>query len=428
MKAVKPAFLFTGLFILILTIAAFMGSAFTIRLTVEACAYALIALGLNVQWGYGKLFNFGILGFVMIGGMGAMLFSYPVNPSFWQSDGPILLLRVLAAVVIAGGLIVLTHKQLAPRLRGKQKGAAIIGAWLIGYILYRSQLDPAADYIETEAGFVGGLGMPVLLGWLAGGLLGGSIGYLMGKICLGLRTDYLAIATIGIAEIIRALTKNADWLTRGSLTVSPIPWPVPTPQEFTAMGVENNTLSFILARSAFLFVVLAILVLCYILLNRAYYGPWGRMMRAIRDNEFAAAAMGKNVKLRQIELFVLGSILMSAGGAILVSFAQIFDPHTFRPVYHTFFLWVMIIIGGTGNNLGAILGALLVYIVWTISAPVALVVFDGLAWLGGLVSWEPPKDWDARALQMRIFFLGLVIVAATRYSPKGLIPEKIITK
>ena len=297
--------LFAGLLFLVLLIGGFMGSAYTVRLLVEACAYALIALGLNVQWGYGKLFNFGILGFVMLGGMGAMLFSYPVNMDFWQSDGPWLLFKAIIALAIGAAIVYAVHKVILPRIaksKHKLRGVLIFAAWLIAYVLFRSQIDPAAAYIEQTVGFVGGLGLPAFVGWLAGGLIGGVIGYLMAKLCLGLRTDYLAIATIGIAEIIRALTKNADWLTKGTLTVSPMPWPVPTPQVFTAMGIENNTLSFVLARGSFLLVVVAILIAVFLMLNRAYYSPWGRMMRAIRDNEFAAAAMGKNVKQRQVEL------------------------------------------------------------------------------------------------------------------------------
>jgi len=118
-------------------------------------------------------------------------------------------------------------------------------------------------------------------------------------------------------------------------------------------------------------------------------------------------------------------MIMSLGGAVLVSFSQIFDPLSFRPIHHTFFLWVMLIIGGTGNNLGTILGALLVYILWSISEPMSLAIFQGIAWLGEFVNWQAPADWDARALQMRVFFLGLIIVLATQLSPKGLIPERI---
>ena len=110
------------------------------------------------------------------------------------------------------------------------------------YLVVQSALDPAAALIESEARFVGGFGLPVWLAWAAGGAAAGALGWAMGRITLGLRADYMAIATLGIAEIVKAFLKNADWLTKGTLTVSPLPWPVPTP----------NELGFVLSRSAYL--------------------------------------------------------------------------------------------------------------------------------------------------------------------------------
>src|SRR5690606_16418201 len=191
--------------------------------------------------------------------------------------------------------------------------------------VYRSQIDPAAQYIEANAGFIGGLGLHPVLGWAFGGLLAAGVAYVIGRICLGLRTDYLAIATIGISEIIRALLKNMEWLTRGTLTVSPIPWPTPLPQDLQAQGASISD-SFVYARLGFLALVIVAVAIAFVLIQRAYGGPWGRMMRAIRDNHIAAGSMGKNVTGRQLEIFILGSVLMGIGGAILVSFAQIYDP------------------------------------------------------------------------------------------------------
>jgi branched-chain amino acid transport system permease protein len=93
------------------------------------------------------------------------------------------------------------------------------------------------------------------------------------------------------------------------------------------------------------------------LLERAWHAPWGRMMRAIRDNEEAAEAMGKDVNARRLEIFVLGNVIIGLGGAALISFAGIFDPQGFAPLQHTFLIWVMVILGGAGNNLGAVFGA-----------------------------------------------------------------------
>ncbi len=421
--AVKKAlFLYGALFILIIGVGIVMGAPFGVRLMVEALAYSLIALGLNIQWGYGGLFNFGIMGFLMIGGFAVTFVSVPVNMEFWNSDGPFMLLKVIIAAGIGAMFIIGANKLPKIGIKGKAQKTAQIIAWIGAYILYRSQIDPAAEYIEKTSTFVGGLGLPVLLGWAFGGVLAAIIAYIIGKICLGLRTDYLAIATIGVSEIIRALIKNMDWLTRGTLTVSPVPWPVPKPQDFQLMGAETLQ-SFVFARASFLIIVLIVVLLALFLIQRAYNGAWGRMMRAIRDNHIAAASMGKNVKSRQLEIFIFGSVLIGIGGAILTSFAQIFDPGGYQPINHTFVIWVMVIVGGAGNNFGALFGGVFIYIVWVLSEPVSQALFINLSEVSTNIGWSAIPDIESRSLQMRVFVLGLVITLALRYAPRGLIPE-----
>jgi branched-chain amino acid transport system permease protein len=309
-------------------------------------------------------------------------------------------------------------------LRGFPYGALVVLAWFVAYVIYRSQIDPAAAYIESTAGFVGGLGLHPVLGWLFGGLLAAGIAYFVGKISLGLRTDYLAIATIGISEIIRALIKNMDWLTRGTMSVSPMPWPTPLPQALQANGVGIAD-SFVQARLGFLVLAVAFLAVVFYFVQRAYGGPWGRMMRSIRDNHIAAGSMGKDVTGRQLELFVLGSVLMGVGGAILVTFSQIFDPSGYQPINHTFMIWVMVIVGGAGNSWGVLLGSLLIYVVWVLSDPVAQLLFVNLSTLTQNLGWGAIPEIDSRALQMRVFVLGVVISIALRFAPRGLIPEVI---
>ncbi|KFC71833.1 Branched-chain amino acid transport system permease protein LivM [Devosia sp. LC5] len=415
--------LFAGLFALILVIGWVMGLPFTSSRLVEAAAYALIALGLNLQWGYGGLFNFGIMGFLMVGGFAVTFISYPVNPQFWGADGPWLLGRALLAF-FAGALLVLAARQShRAGITGKWKTVLTVIAWFVAYCIYRSQIDPAAAYIESDAGgkWVGGLGAHPVLGWLFGGVLAAAIAYFVGKISLGLRTDYLAIATIGISEIIRALIKNMDWLTRGTLTVSPIPWPVPLPDAYAGGGQP----ALLLARGGFLLLAIAVLAIAILLISRAYAGPWGRMMRAIRDNHIASASMGKNVTARQLEIFVFGSVLMGIGGAMLVSFVQIFDPSSYQPINHTFLIWVMVIVGGAGNNWGAVFGAVLIWLIWVISEPLAKAVFDVVSYWSSTAGWGAIPDIEARSAQMRVFVLGLVITIALRFAPKGLIPEVV---
>ena len=418
--------LFAGLFVLILVMGWLMGLPFTSSRLVEAAAYSLIALGLNIQWGYGGLFNFGIMGFLMVGGFAVTFISYPVNATFWGSDGPMMLGRALLAFAAGALLVYGAGKSDRLGIRGGWKTFVTVLAWFVAYVIYRSQIDSAAAYIESAAGggWVGGLGAHPLLGWLFGGVLAAAIAFIVGKIALGLRTDYLAIATIGISEIIRALIKNMDWLTRGTLTVSPIPWPTPLPQAYQAAGWDQFS-SLLLARGGFLLLALAVLGIALWLISRAYAGPWGRMMRAIRDNHIAAASMGKNVTARQLEIFVFGSVLMGIGGAMLVSFTQIFDPSSYQPINHTFLIWVMIIVGGAGNNWGAVFGAVLIWLVWVVSEPLSRVAFEFVSGWSTSFGWGAIPEIESRSAQMRVFVLGLVITIALRFAPRGLIPEVV---
>jgi branched-chain amino acid transport system permease protein len=421
---VRSVSLFAGLFVLILAVGWVLGVPFTSSRLVEAAAYALVALGLNIQWGYGGLFNFGIMGFLMLGGFAVTFVSYPINPEFWGSEGPWMLGR--AAIAFGAGALLVIGARHSHRIgiKGGWHVAVTVLAWFIAYCVYRSQIDPAAEYIEETAGWVGGLGAHPVLGWLFGGVLAAGVAFIIGKVCLGLRTDYLAIATIGISEIVRALIKNMDWLTRGTLTVSPVPWPVAQPLDYQAQG-QDTFWSLFYARGGFLVLTLIVLAIVFVLIQRAYGGPWGRMMRAIRDNYIAAASMGKNITARQLEIFIFGSILMGIGGAILVSFVQIHDPSSYQPINHTFLIWVMVIVGGAGNNWGALLGAVLIYIVWMISEPLAGAVFDYLSLASTNIGWGPIPEIESRSAQMRVFVLGLVISFALRFAPRGLIPETV---
>jgi len=408
--------LFAGLAALFVWVFLSQGTAYSLRMLVEATCYAIIALGLSLQWGSAGLFNVGVMGFIAAGAFASMFLSFPVNAAFWSSQGPALLGEVMLKAA-AGTLTIYAISQ-SGRI-GVPKRLVPLLTWVavaVTYLVVVGSLDAAASLIEKEAFFVGGLGLPVYVGWIAAGVTAGSIAWFVGTICLGLRSDYLAIATLGIAQIIKTFLKNADWLTKGTLTVSPLPWPVPEPGE----------VGFVAARSGYLAATAIMLVIVYILLERAYRAPWGRMMRAIRDNEDAAASMGKDVNRRRLEIFVFGSVLMGIGGAVLVHFNTIFDPSGFVDLNHTFLVWVMVILGGAGNNRGAIFGALFVYLVWTMSEPFSLWLFDHLRSIGlAAFGWKAPDDLDSRALSMRVFVIGLTIALVLRYAPQGLLPERV---
>lgn len=412
----REVLLFGALLIVVLAIYASMGTAYSTRMLVEASCYAILALGLTIQWGYAGQFNAGVMGFVALGGFCAMLFSVPLNDAFWGTELPGELGRVLL-YGIAAALLVYGASQLG-RL-GIPKKLRIIITVLLAVVLYLvviSMLRDVTSEIQSRAGFVGGFGLPAWTGWIVGGALAGGIGYFIGRMCLGLRSDYLAIATLGIAEIIKAFLKNSDWLTRGTATVSPLPWPTPGPSE----------LGFTLARALYLSITAAMIAVIFFLLHRAYHAPWGRMIRAMRDNEVSAAAMGKDINKRRLEIFVLGCILMGIGGAALTSFNSLFDPQGYLPLNHTFLVLVMVILGGPGNNLGTIFGAVAVYIIWLMSEPLALFLMHNGAALGqAWFDWQPPGNLDSRALQARVFVIGLLISLVLRFAPKGLLPEQV---
>lgn len=412
----REVILFSLLTVAVALIVINFGNAYALRMLAEAACFSILALGLSLQWGYAGLFNAGGMGFLALGGFATMLVSYPVNDDFWGSQGAAELgYLALKLIAIISAIIALTqlHRFGVP---GKLKAACIIVAILIGFLVFNHELTPVARMIENEAGFIGGLGLPVMLGWVVGALLAAFVAYWVGKACLGLRADYLAIATLGIAEIIKAILKNADWLTRGTLTVSPLSWPVPTP----------NEIGFVAARAAYLSLTVIVVAVLFVLLQRAYHAPWGRMMRAIRDNELSAAAMGKDINFRRLQIFVVGSGLIGLGGAALITFARIFDPAAFTPLHHTFLVWVMVLVGGSGNNLGAIFGAVAVYIIWLMGEPVTLFLFEFGRELSSVwFEWEAPDDLMTRALQARVFFIGLTITLALRFVPMGLIPERV---
>ncbi|MDQ7733222.1 branched-chain amino acid ABC transporter permease [Halomonas sp. SpR1] len=412
----RELILFGVLLVAILAVYAIMGAAYSTRMLVEAACYAILALGLTIQWGYAGQFNAGVMGFVALGGFSAMLFSVPVNDAFWGTELPGELGRVLLYGVAATLLVVGASK--LDRLGVPKKLRTLIAVILavVLYLVVISLLREVTSEIQSRAGFVGGFGLPAWTGWIVGGALAGGVGYFIGHICLGLRSDYLAIATLGIAEIIKAFLKNSDWLTRGTATVSPLPWPTPGPAE----------LGFTLSRAIYLSFTAVIIAVIFFLLNRAYNAPWGRMIRAIRDNEVSAAAMGKDINKRRLEIFVLGCILMGLGGGILGTFNSLFDPQGYLPLNHTFLVLVMVILGGPGNNLGTIFGAVAVYIIWIMSEPLALFLMQlAVAFGEGAFGWDAPSNMDSRALQARVLVIGVLITMVLRFAPKGLLPEKI---
>ena len=407
---------------------------------------AIMALGVNIQWGYAGLFNVGIMGFAALGGVSVVLISQqPVTEAIDAGGIKMLLALALGAATIAAGVLL------------NRRG---INKWLIslivviGYLFTRFYFSEASKLIEKVdpaiTGYLGGFGLPIMLSWIVGGLAAAGAAWWIGKITLSLRSDYLAIATLGISEIIIYVIKNEDWFVRGLKNVYGLQRPVPyevdmqksewlqnivawihkSELQFLSQSEQIDKLGDYVREASVVFVKLSysglflvILVAFIILSNLALNSPWGRKVRAIRDNEVAASAMGKNITRQHLQIFVIGSAIVGVAGALLVTYDGIFIPTAYQPLRFTFLIWVMVIVGGSGNNLGSVLGAFIMWFIWIQSGPIGLWVVEMLGNYvqEGNTSLEFIED---RVHYLRLIFMGSIMLLIMRFSPGGILPEK----
>ena len=394
---------------------------------------AIMALGVNLQWGFAGLFNVGIMGFVALGGLATVLISMPPVDAAWAAGGVrVILSLVLGAATIVGAI--LAYNALP---RGRIRAIAMIAILVIGFFVYRAVFDGGVAAVEAinpaNEGYLGGLGLPILLAWPVGGLLAAGAAWIIGKTALGLRSDYLAIATLGIAEIIIAVMKNEDWLARGVKNVVGLPRPAPYEidlqndpafvERVANWGIDPVTASTLWVKLIYAGLFAAVLIGLFLLAQRALHSPWGRMMRAIRDNEVAAEAMGKDVTARHLQVFVLGSAICGIAGAMMTTLDGQLTPGTYQPLRFTFLVWVMVIVGGSGSNLGSVLGGFLIWWLWVMVEPLGLGLMN-------LITAGMPEGYWLRthllesAAHMRLLTMGFVLILVLRFSPRGLIPEK----
>ena len=392
---------------------------------------AIMALGVNIQWGYAGLLNVGVMGFAALGGLAGVLVSARPVREAWEAGGAgILVTLVIATATVAGAIWAWN--------RAGRFGHWIAGAILIaGYALARWVFTPAVEAIESVnpalSGYLGGAGLPIVVSWIVGGLLAALASYAIGKITLGLRSDYLAIATLGISEIVVAVLKNEDWLSRGVKNVTGLPRPVPSAVEFRSypwiadlaeqFDVTVRTMSTWLVKLSYAGLFLVVLLVILFLAEKALRSPWGRMMRAIRDNEVSAEAMGKDVKGRHLQVFVLGGAVIGIAGAMLTTLDGQFTPAAYQPLRFTFLIWVMVIVGGSGNNWGAVLGGIIVWFFWIEAEPLGIWLVDNAtAWLGEGSAIR--EHFMRNAAFMRLTTMGLILLLVLRFAPRGLIPER----
>ena len=311
--------------------------SYGVGFVIMAGIYSVFALGLNVHWGFTGLFNIGIAGFFTLGAYTtALLTTQPPDPALFED-------------FVFGGNWSQT--------------------WFLDL----------------------GIDLWFFLGMGAAAAVCGIVALVIGYVTLRLRDDYLAIATLGIAETVRLFFLNEKWVANGSKGLYRIP-------AFLGDLVDPAHYDYL-----YIVVVLAVLLVLYLAVDRAVKSPWGRVLRAVREDEVAAQASGKDIFKFKLQAFILGAVIMGIGGALFAHHFRFLAPLTFDPLLATFIIWAMLMVGGSGNNLGAILGAFIVWGIWS-----------GTQFLPGIFA-DP---------SLRLFMIGVLIVAVILLRPGGILGEE----
>ena len=302
------------------------------------------------------------------------------------------LLFYLMSILIAGGIYAILC--LALNIQWGMGGlfnAGIAGFFAVGAY--------ASAIVTTEASdkHLGGFNLPIPFGLAAAAILAGITGWAVAKICVRLKSDYLAMASVGIAEILRLVIVNEEWLTNGSLGIPGVPRPF---GEWIT-GRQSDVVMLV--------TVWVIVLGAYLLSSRLYDSPWGRTLRAIRDNEASARAAAKDVEWFRLQTFVIGAALMGVAGALSAHYFRFLSPEATEPLLITFLVWVMLMAGGSGNNKGAIAGALLIWFIWSATE---------------ILTNRLPPEWVTRSSYIRMLLVGLLLQFVLQKFRSGLIPER----
>jgi branched-chain amino acid transport system permease protein len=318
---------------------------FTVAFLVFVAIFAIFAIGLNIQWGYAGVFNFGVMAFFIVG-------------------------AYTAAVVTK------------PPATGE----------FVGYVGGFGDALDFAPALRTDQWFIH------IVGIFAAAGLAGIVAFFVSIPALRLREDYLAIATIGVAELVRRIVIEERWLVNGTRGLPGIPRPLgdlvdPGDWRYVILGIS-----------------VVVLAIVFFLAERIVRSPWGRVLRALREDELATAASGKSVFSFKSQGFVLGAMIMGVGGAMYAYANSVVSTDDFNHFIATFIFWAMLIVGGAGNNMGAILGAYIVWGFWRITLQ--------------LQGYDLPDVLAVRIPYVREIALGTLIVIVLLLRPQGLIPEE----
>ena len=238
-------------------------------------------------------------------------------------------------------------------------------------------------------------GAPLFAAWPAAVVLAAGAGAALAMVALRLREDYLAIVTLGFGEVLRLFLLNETWLTRGANGVTGIPRPL------HAQFAGHYDLFY-------LALVLTSVALVYLALERLRRSPFGRVLRAIREDEVVAAVAGKPVFRFKVQAFALGAGVAGLAGILFAHYLAYIEPNMFLP-QESLFVWLALILGGSGNNRGALLGSV-----------VLLGLLEGSRFLKDVI----PFLTGVRLAAVQQILVGVVLVVLMIRRPEGLLPEK----
>jgi len=250
----------------------------------------------------------------------------------------------------------------------------------------------------TGLGWILGLNLPFVVGLLGGAVIGGVTSLLVGAFALkSLRGDYLSIATVAFALVTWAFLSQLPGLFNGFNGV----YGMQQPFADVFKNLDAQTYALILFA-----VCVVILVIVYVFLEMMYKSPFGRTLRAIREDEFASAAFGRDVYRCKLKAYIIGGVVAGIGGVLFANYLGQWNPYTWAPI-ETFLLYGAIFIGGQGNSRGVIIGSVIL-----------LVLIPEVTRFMPQVPGKPDLFPALRSMASAV-----LVILVLRYRPQGLLPE-----
>ena len=369
------------------------------------CVYAVFSLGLSLQFGHGGLLNFGHVAFMGIGAYTVAILTLKWGaPLAARMEGvsALGLLTALLGAALAAAIALVPALLLAERLlRGRPARVRAIAGSVVALVAGVAAFVGMFPFNAATA--PNGV---VLLGIVGGVVLAALASLLLGIPAIRLREDYLAIVTLGFAEIFRAFAVNEESVTNGTLGILSMQRPVVDWANSTGwwqdlVGLIPGRVSPVPAAHAALGLLLVGFV--FLMLQTLARSPWGRVLKSIREDDAVAASLGKNVTLYKLQVLMIGAGIAALAGILYVwNLASVYPEHFLNIT--TFFAFIILVMGGIGNHRGALLGAILLWGIFELANNLT----------GSLFAAGPTQN----------IFVGVVLILVMMLRPHGAIGRK----